>query len=222
MLPAYLFYAVYIIVLAITPIIVRTYKTKNHFRLWLYILLPPFLIVPFALVPIRDPMILMEWLAIFPFLLGSVIFLFIRIYSILFKPHDKLIKIKLIRPIITILIFVFVFKYHKTSKHMANLYAIELAQKIQVVCDVNGLCPEAFANWENERGFRDEPNYFSTSIDKLAIPYYISYHPSKDRKSFSLYLSHGFNMGINFEGGIDKKLKATYSDEGGECDFPIK
>ena len=214
-------YTVIIVVLVVIPIIFCTYKTENRFLFWLYILLPPFLITPFAIVPIRDPLILGVWLPLFPFLIGSVISLFIRIYFILFKPQDKLIKIKFIRPVLTILIFVFVFNYHKTSKHMANSYAIELAQRIQSVCDVNGLCPEAFVDWENEKGFRDEPNYFSTSITKLAISYYIYYRPSKDRMNFSLYLSHGFNMGINFKGGVNKKLKATYSNEGGECDFPI-
>jgi hypothetical protein len=215
-------YTVWIIILVMVPILATTYKQKRRFFLWLFILLPPFFIVPFALIPIRDPLVLTIWLPILLFLLGSVISLFARVVAILLKPHDKLIKIKLIRPALTILIFVCVFAYHKISKNMADIYGIKLAQEIQTICDSNGLCPESVANWKEQEGFWGEPNCFSTTIHRLIIPYGIYYHPSEDRKSFTVYVSHGFNMGTSVEGGIDKKLKATYSDEGGEYEIPIK
>jgi hypothetical protein len=105
---------------------------------------------------------------------------------------------------------------------MADQYAINLAKDMQSVCDSNGLCPFSITGWKEKEGYFGEPNRYVSIIYELHIPYFISYKPSLDHNSFTVIITHGFNMGTYVEGGVAKKLKAVYSDEGGEYEIPIK
>ena len=216
-------YLTTVIVLIMLPILFITYRIRKSWLLWPLIVLPPLSIAPLALIPIRDPLILgMVWLPVLPFIPGSIIFIIIRIAAIIIKRPDKLIKIKLIRPTLTILMFISVFSYHHLSRNMANQYGIKMAKDIQAVCDSNGLCPAFIPNWKEEKGVLGEPNYYSSVIRELHIPYFLRYEPSLDNKSFTVIVVIGFNMGTYVEGGTGKKLKAVYSDEGGQYEIPIK
>ncbi|MFA6187121.1 MAG: hypothetical protein WC770_07925 [Phycisphaerae bacterium] len=220
-----LVYTVGIMAFLISRMLPRTYRQEKRSHLWVYILLPPFLVVPFALVPpLRNPTVLLAiWLPLFLFFLGSIILLFKRIIAILFKSPDKLIMIKLIRPALTILVFVCVFKYHIVSGNMADAYGIKLAKGIQAACDSNGICPESIPSWKIEERFGiKDPNCFATTVCKLMIPYHVTYNPIKDKKGFIVNVNHGFHDDFYIEGGVGKKLRAADSGEGGECERPIK
>ena len=218
----------YIIVLVMVPFLVVTYKVEKPGLLWSLIIIPPLLISPLALIPIRGPATLgTVWLPVLLFVLGSIIILIIRISMIIIKtiirkPVDKLTKIKLIRPILTIFVFISVFIYHRVSLNMANQYVFNLAKDIQTDCDSNGLCPDSILDWKEDKTIFTNSIYYSNTIYKLCIPYPVNYYPSVDRKSFTIDLIHGFNMGIYIDGGINQKLKAVYSNEGFQCEIPIE
>jgi hypothetical protein len=212
----------YIIALAILPFLFITYRIKNRFLFWALILLPPFFICPLALIPIRNPVILrVVWLPVLPFLLFSIIALIARIIRILLNSSDRTLKIRLVRPVLTIALFMFVFSYHAVSNNMAGTYAIDLAKEIQAECASDGLSPASMENWNEMYGILGDPNYFLTTVKRLGVPYIYVYRTSKDLKKFTVTVLHGFNMGTRIQGGVDKPLKAFHLDTDGMYEISL-
>ena len=204
------------------PLLLYTYKINNRILLWLLIIVPPLLLCPLAVIPIRSPISLCAiWLPVLPYLVASIIILIVRIVRIIKKPYDKMRRIKLVRPTLVIVIFVLAFCCHGVSKNMANKYLFELAQDIQSRCNSNGIRPESMEGWQSGVSLLTKKCYFKSEIRKLGIRYPLHYYPSDDEKSFNVEIIHGFNMGIYVKGGVGKELKAFYSCEAGEWEIPI-
>jgi hypothetical protein len=210
----------FIIALTFVPVLFLTYRIKKKWLLWPLIVIPPLLLAPLALFPYSSPLAGIVWLPVLPFFLGSIIILIIRAIIIL-GTKTTINKITLIRPTITVLMFLSIFAYHRVSRNMADQYAITFAKSIQAICDSNSLCPISIPDWAKETGGFGDHEY-SRTIHKLQIPYFIKYRPSPDRGSFSVRVIHGFNMSTCVSGGTNQKLRASYSDEEDEYDIPIK
>ena len=197
------------------------YWEKKLVVRWILILLPPSFLLPLAVYPMRNPLTMIIWIPAFVVLLVSIIVFILRIVLWLTNPSDRILMLRLTRPLLTILVFVFAFSCHAISKDMAIAHAIDFAKEIQRICVSTGSSPTSIDNWYERKGLFGDPNSFSISIYKLEIPYGITYHPSKDKKDFTVYLSIGFNMGVCIEGGEEKELSAHYADEGREYNIPI-
>lgn len=157
------------------------------------------------------------WMPAFPFFAFSVVILIIRLFKLLISPDKKLV-IKLIRPILVIVIWIFATHSHKISKSQAHIQSLEIAQYIQAQCDKEGQCPESIEGLglhEPKSGNK----YYTAYIRKRRINYYFEYAISGDGKSFMIDIDHGFNMGTKITGGVDKELTAIYFDEDYETDL---
>jgi hypothetical protein len=157
----------HILPLTVIPALIVTYKVKNRWLLWSLILIPPFLLAPYALIPMRSPLVIILWFPAILFLPGSIIMLIVRILAFI-GSRTAINGIAIMRPTITILIFLSLFAYHRISKDMADQYAITLGRNIQSSCDSNELCPEILPDWEKMNVAFGDYAYKST-IYKLHI-----------------------------------------------------
>jgi len=201
------------------------YQKMKPFAKWSLILLPPFFLLPYALLPIRDPKSMMLWYVANLFFWVSTISIVIHFIIILSKPSDKLLRLKIIRPALTITIYIFICFLSNTiynySKKMAITYAINIGEKIQKESISTGNSPKSLGNWSVGQSITGNPDATSIDFYKLAIPYEITYRQSENRKEFTVTLHVEYKTEVLVEGGVENDLTAIYRDEYTEYDIPI-
>lgn len=207
-----IFPVTFLIILAlIIFIIIKTYTFKNKFFRWLAIIIPPLLLIYLIWIPF-DIVAHLLWLpGQIAFLVSmiSIITSFIKFFR-LGKNKDERdkIKIRFIRPILTILIFLFATLCLNASRNSADDYAVNMSKRIQNTCNAEKLCPETIVGWGSipkwEMGYSSEMFY-----GKYGTKYRITYSVSEDRQSFNMAVSHNIDEGFFIEGGVSKELSSN-------------
>jgi hypothetical protein len=212
---------IFILVLIAAPILILTYRVKNRIALWSLIIVPPLFLSALFVLPIRGPQSMGVGLPLLIFLPISVVVLLVRIVQLVRNKSDKMVRMKFVRPVLTVVMFIIVSNHYRALANQANSYAIGLAAQLQRQCDADGLCVLSIPGWQSETTLLTHEPYCSSGVRLSGIYYPMHYAASADKKSFTLTLVHGFNMEPSVEGGVGKSLKAVYYDEGGMKEIPV-
>ncbi|MDD4183692.1 MAG: hypothetical protein PHT53_07760, partial [Candidatus Omnitrophica bacterium] len=141
-----------IILVLIIMIIVKTYTFKNKFFRWLAIVIPPILLIYLIWIPF-DIVAHLLWLPGQIAFLISIVSIIINLINFIRLNNNKVgqdkIRIRFVRPMLTILVFLFALLCVNASRNSADNYAIDVSKRIQDVCNADKICPEAIAGWEN-------------------------------------------------------------------------
>jgi hypothetical protein len=122
------------------------------------------------------------------------------------------LKIRFIRPMLTILIFLFAVLCLRASRNSADNYAIATSRKIQEICNAKKLCPENIVEWQNVPEARGHNS--SILYGKYGTKYRIFYSVSEDRQTFNMAIRHNIDEGLYIEGGVGKQLKIELPSNG--------
>lgn len=208
-MPFLLSLIVLIIILIITVIISKTYAIKNKFLLWSAIIIPPLLLIYLIWIPVDMVTLLLWFPGAIAFLISAVstIVNFVKFLRLSKDKKEEIgkIKIRLIRPMLTMLVFLFAILCLAASRKSADNYAATVGKKIQGICSAEELCPESIAGWSS---VPEESGYNSVIFyGKYGTKYRVSYSVSKDRKSFNIEVKHNIDEGLSIKGGVGKQLK---------------
>ena len=206
-----------LVVLLISVLMFKTYTFKSKFLRWLSIILPPLLLIYLIRIPF-DIVAHLLWLP------GQIAFL-ISIVSIIAtfvkfirlgkdKEEQNKIKIRFVRPILTILIFLFALLCLKASQKSADDYATITGKRIQGICNAEKSCPKKIDDWDNppDDGYLPSIIYYG----KYGTKYMIYYSISKDGKEFDITVKHNIDEGLDISGGVGKELRMQLFSPKGE------
>jgi len=199
-----------------------TYRIKNRFLLWPLVLIPPLFLVPLYWIRI-DLLTMIFWLPATLAVTWSGISLVINgirgvVRLLTERPQVRLFKIRLIRPSLTIMIFLFVSLTVHLSKVSADKYAIETSKKIQKQAKVDGVCPDKIEGWST--GGQDKTTCHTLYGD-YGTKYWLEYVRSEDKKEFRIHVKHAFDDVLEITGGVDQRLKATLYADPTRKEIPI-
>jgi hypothetical protein len=212
---------VLLIVLAVSMRL--TYKCKNAVLRWLLIVVPPLFMIPLYWVP-WDILTIIFWIpADIAFLWAtlSLVFNVVRIIlrKLRKKPQIEYVKIRFVRPVLTIAIFLSVSFLVNQSLHSADEFAKKTGRKIQDETKINGVCPKTIQDWEVDK---HDPNINITWYGKYGTKYPLKYYISENGKEFNVRVYHNIDKAFYVSGGVDRKLTATYSGHGKDVNVPIE
>jgi hypothetical protein len=204
-------------------VVLLTYRIKKPVLHWLFIIVPPLFVVPFYWINL-DIGAVGFWICAGIAFLWSIISLIVNLLRIIIrklrkKTQIEFCKIRFLRPILTIIIFLLVAFFVHQSRVSADKYGIETAKKIQDVADSNGICPKKIQDWEADKW---DPNDSITMYGKYGTKYRLRYHTSEDRKEFVISVRHNIDEYFHVSGGVDRKLKDTYSGPSNTVYLPIE
>jgi hypothetical protein len=200
-----------------------TYKIKNAFLRWLLILTPPLLIVPLYRIQ-QDILSMIVWLPAYIAFIWSIVSIIINIVRIIFiklrkKPYINYVKVRFVRPVLTIVIFLFVNFIVNQSLRSADEFAKQMGRKIQDETKINGVCPKTIQDWEVDKY---DPNINITWYGKYGTKYPLKYYTSENGKEFNIRVYHSIDRAFHVSGGVDRKLAAIYSGHGKDVNVPIE
>ena len=207
------------IYIALLVIVLITYKIKNPYLRWFFILSPPLPLLLLVWIP-WDISTTQIWIHAIIAVLFSLISVLLKTVGALIrkvkgkKLTEPTLRIKLIRPVLVICIVIGAFILVNLSLKSANVYAVEIAKEIQNSCDINSVCPEIIEGWK----ISDREN-ISCSImyGNYGTKYPVRYKSSDDKCEFSIVVRHNIDESFYVTGGVNQKLKAGYS----YCGNPI-
>ena len=184
----------------------KFHSQSNFFKKvieWGLITVPPLLIL--LLVPIQ-PNFGLSSIIWGPAIIGFVVSLIKIIYYILRVICFKKITLRsVIRPSLTIVIYIFAMNLQQTSRAEALLYARSLAIEIQKKCDLN-VCPQSTEKWSaleiNKTKYKNYDRSF-VKAGKWWTQYALTYtSPNKDNADkFTLFLYIDIDTHFTFIGG---------------------
>lgn len=160
-------------------------------RFWCFQLLPPLsmLGVLFA-TDSSTSLVFLTGLYVLP-----VLFSLISICAKLFNLRKR--KYYLIRPSLTIAIFVLIITIAQWSYNMALEQAIDEARLIHQLCNKELLCPE------NPKGWKEKKMKVGFWLKYVAI-----YYPNAD--SFKIHVYQGPDLGDDITGGTNSPFKVSH------------
>jgi hypothetical protein len=193
--------------LVVVVVVFITYRIKNKFLLWALILLPPLLMIPLCRINV-DLMTSILWTPVYVAVLWSVISIIINIRRLYRRdaqvsPPFKNIKIRFVRPVLTIIIFLGVRTVVSMSILSADKYAIETAKAIQNRVVAEGSCPRKIEGWSDGSHESVASECF---YGKYGTKYPVRYRISDDGKDFSISVRHNIDEGFIVTGGVNKQL----------------
>jgi hypothetical protein len=211
------------LLVALTVGIFFTYKIKSDFIRWLLIVVPPLFIISLYWVP-WDISTVVFWIPAhiaFWWAILSLVFNVVRIIirKLRKKPQIEYVKMRFIRPVLTIAIFLPVYFFAIQSLLSADEFAKEMGKKIQADSDANGMCPKKIQDWEVDK--RD-PNINKIMYGKYGAKYPLRYYVSENGKEFNIRVYHNIDEAFYVRGGVDRKLAATYSGPDKDVNVPIE
>ncbi len=163
-------------------------KSLGH---WLLQVIPPLSLV--FLLSERGPSLV--------YLVGlSAICAFVSLFSIFFKAlHFKKRKKKLVRPLLTCLVFIALFSVANTSYDAAKELAVLEARQINALCHDNGACPSELKGWDKAYG----DNRLKRRVGNW-IQYPLVY--TNNDKDFLIDMLRGPDLGDRISGGVGKEV----------------
>ncbi|MHC4742243.1 MAG: hypothetical protein ACYS8Z_10040 [Planctomycetota bacterium] len=204
-------------------LIVNPYKMKNRYWRWMWILLPPSLLVFLIWIP-QDWFTSGIWLT-------AIISTFISVCSILVnvvvaidrkvergEPISRRLAVRLVRPVLVVCLFFFADNMVDLSMKSADIYAVELARQMQRICNANGICPESVKEWPYEYSESDIGQFY---YGKYGTTYPIRYDVSEDGKEFEIMVFHNMDEDFYVTGGVNKELRAKTDGDGGIREIDI-
>jgi len=217
-----MYYQLELVYVGLILIALVTYRIKNRFLLWPLILIPPLFLVPLYWIRI-DLLTMIFWMPAIVAVTWSAISLLINgvravVGLITGRPQVSLFKIRLIRPSLTIIIFLFVSLSVHLSKASADKYGIEISKKIQKRAKVDGVCPDKIEGWST--GGHDDTTCHSL-YGEYGTKYPLEYIRSEGKKQFTIYVKHAFDEVLKITGGVDQGLKATLYADPTDKEIPI-
>ena len=172
----------------------KSQSTKGV-KYWLFQIVPPLLML--GVLFVTDKGSALVFLA--GFYLFPVLFSIISIFAKLFDFRKR--KYFLIRPVLTVAVFVSTLIIAHWSYNVALEQAIVEARIIHGQCNKNLLCPKNLINWERE-GSRIKKTNLGLWLKYTASYYY------KD-ESFNIRVYQGPDMGDYITGGVNVPFNIT-------------
>lgn len=166
---------------------------------WLFQILPPLSILCILfLTDNGTSLVFLAGIFIIPFL--------ISIFSVIAKLIQfKKKKYFLVRPLLTIVFFFFIFVIAHWTYKVALKETISAAKIIHEECNQNLICPENPVGW-NVDDSSVKRNKFGFWFKYTAI---YSYQP----KSFKIHIYRGPDTGVDINGGVEIPFNVTYYRE---------
>ncbi|MBN2018901.1 MAG: hypothetical protein JW749_01610 [Sedimentisphaerales bacterium] len=188
--------------------VVLTYKFKNPYLRWVFIIVPPLGLLFLINIPI-DIGSFMFWMPADIIFICSICSIVLKIlWALIRKMRNKPallppLSIRLIRPAMIILILPTVHRIVTLSRESADTFAIETASEIKKICDSNGRCPDFITGWEADKSGRI---CCRTIYGKYGTKYPVRYNISRDGKEFWVWVNHAFDEDFFISGGVDKSI----------------
>ena len=148
-----------ILVLLAAPFLILTYRVKNRVALWSLIIVPPLFLSVLFVLPIRGPQGMGAVFPLLIFLPISLVMLLVRIVQLVRNKSDKMVRVKFIRPVLTVLIFIIVSAHSRALANQANSYAIGLAVQLQKRCNADGVCVPSIPGWQSKTNLLTHESY---------------------------------------------------------------
>lgn len=213
----------YIPIIFVLISICLIFGTKNKYLRWPSIIIPPLFILPLIWISWDIVAIILWYPAIVAFI-WSVISIIVRAIKTIIRHRKKLPAIKyqrtqFIRPILTIVVYLCVIGVVRLSIRSADDYGIKIAKQIQAQCKEQGICLNKIDGWvdvgENARAM----SYIF--YGKYGTKYFLRYYINDDKNEFTIDVKHNIDESFYIKGGVNKKLKATFSGYMHSKNIPI-
>lgn len=120
-------------------------------------------------------------------------------YLYLRSKEKEFPKIKFLRPLLSIVISVWLVSFAQQFKQPAEEYLWQQASAIQKSCDENKVCPTALEGWENKQGLVRKTHLIKNV--KFFVFYFVT------DKTFEVHLSYGFDSGYFLKGGVGQQVQ---------------
>lgn len=198
---------IFLLYLIFTVIIFVTYRIKNDLLRWFFILSPPLSLITLIWIP-SDIFTVIFWGPAMITAIYSGFSFFIKAFLKAMNSYKQPLRIVLIRPILTILIFTVASYIVELSIKSADTYAVETAKRIKQSCKNNLKCPDIIQGWNKSDA---EWLNCTTLYGKYGTQYPIRYRISEDGTEFTISVRHNIDEGFHVTGGISKDLEAKYS-----------
>ncbi|MEN6308705.1 MAG: hypothetical protein ABFD91_13240 [Anaerohalosphaeraceae bacterium] len=184
-------------------------STQRSWVRWLLILYPPAWMLFLFWIPL-DIMQAIFWISAGVAFLFSTVSLFFQFSRIIFcfytkKAQIPFFKMRLLRPAITIVIFLLACFSLRLSLRAADRYAVQKAKEIQAKVNVEKKCSRVFEEWP------EEGLMYGRFGTKYPIMYYLS---NEDPNTFIIFVRHSIDDGFYIKGGIDRELDVYVLFEG--------
>jgi len=167
---------------------------------WLFQVIPPLLMLGVFLTTTSGTSLV--FLVGFMALPVLVSFISIVVKLIFYKKR----KYYLVRPSLTITIFIVILVIANWTYRVALEQSVSTARTIHRQCNENAICPENPAGWQVD-GSRISRNDLGFWLKYTASYYY-------DEQSFEIHLYRGPDLGDNITGGVNLDLKVSPYEEG--------
>lgn len=188
----------------------------NSFLNWLRIIVdrfvPPLFLLPLFIFP-NDLITSIFWASGELFFLISIISIIWKLFKLrsLCAHGDILaiasLKTKLIRPTLTIAIFLFALLFAFLSIKSADAYGIKTAKLIQAECATQGICPETISGWSKPLSstYAASETYYGLFGTKYILRYIIINNQSE----FEVEVRHNIDESFSVKGGVNKALSGS-------------
>ena len=168
-------------------------------RHWLFQIVPPLLMFGVLLTTRNGTSLVF----VASFLLLPVLVSLISIIAKLIFFKKK--KYHLIRPVLTIAVFILILWFANWTYQIALDQTVDEASSMHQQCNEDLTCPESPAGWQNDRSSVSRKD-FGIWFKYIAL---YQYH----KESFSIRVYQGPDIGDTITGGVDLPFKvATYKD----------
>ena len=186
--------------------VLSTCKTKSPLLRWLFILLPPLVLLYVLLMfPYHRYTIHFIWfpaiLALFVSTFSVVIRLILGVRQTITKsPGTLSIWLGLIRPVLVVAIVGGLIMRDRIAVRAAENYAKELTIEIQQSYDPNSVCSEILSDWKVDE---NNPAYSkcSTDINRYGLRIPMKYENIKSAGKFNVSVSYFGFAWVDFKGG---------------------
>jgi len=213
----------FLLTVLVILIVCITYRVHNPALRWFFIILPPLSLILLYWIP-QNSAGMLYWIPASIAFLWSAISILVNTIIIVKKEikHESLpalLKIKFIRPSLTIVICLTAIIAERQSLASADKYAIETAKNIQAIAKTSHNIPEKIDGW-NEHTW--DSNDCRIMYGKYGTKYPITYEYSSDKKEFTIWVRHSIDITFYIYGGVEIPLNAQLSIDDRTIDVPIK
>jgi len=192
----------FLVYLHLAVIVCISLSTQRIWLRWLLVLYPPVWMVFLFWIPFDIFQIIFWFPAAIAFFLSilSLLFQFWRILYRFKKRMDQIpfCKTRLVRPILTIIIFLMASFSLKLSLIAADQYAVKKAKEIQEIVNMERKCPLFLKEWPHD----------SIMYGRFGTKYPVTYNLSNDDPNeFIICVRHSIDDRFYVKGGIDRELQ---------------
>lgn len=191
-------------------------KTQKTWVRWLFILYPPAWMIFLFWIPFDILQTIFWGPAAIAFIISvfSLLFQFSRIFYRGIKKKEQVpyFMTRLIRPVLTTVLFLSAAYLLKLSLFAADQYAVKKAKEIQEKVKIEGKCQPCLEEWPKD----------SMLYGRYGTKHPITYHvPYDDPNKFIIEVRHSIDDRLYVEGGVGRDLEVYVMFDSGKIEKNI-